>query len=183
MRQYETTFIVDAHLSDDQIEKTIDKLKKFVEDAGARIDHIDRWGKRRLAYEIAKKQYGYYVFVRFKAEETFVKELEREDKLDDAVLRYLTVLVPKTALKEEARLKEKEKEKEREKEKVVPPEPPKADKKVDGPPPEEKKDVPPPEEKEDTPPPEEKKDAPPSEEEKAESADDKYRDDKSEEGS
>jgi small subunit ribosomal protein S6 len=103
MNQYETTFIVDAHLSDDQIEKTVEKITAFIEKSGAKIALVDRWGKRRLAYEIARKQYGYYVHARFEAEGTFIVELEREYKLDDTVLRYLTVAVTKAALKDEAK--------------------------------------------------------------------------------
>jgi small subunit ribosomal protein S6 len=103
LRQYETTFVVDAHLSNEQIESTIDKFTKFIEKNGVKIKNVDRWGKRRLAYEINKKQYGYYVYVRFEAEGTFIKTLERHYKLDEAILRYLTVLVPTVLLKEEER--------------------------------------------------------------------------------
>ena len=107
MQQYESTFIVDAHLSDDVIEKTIDKFKKVMEEGGATIHNIDRWGKRRLAYEIARKQYGYYVYIRFEAEGAFIQELEREYKLDDTILRTLTVVVPVAALRQEKRDEEK----------------------------------------------------------------------------
>ena len=60
-------------------------------------------GSLSLAYEINKKQYGYYVCIRFEAEVDFIKPLERELKLDDSILRFLTILVPKAAFKEEAR--------------------------------------------------------------------------------
>ena len=103
MRQYETTFIVDAHLPGDQIETTIEKITKFIDKKGGKVLNIDRWGKRRLAYEIRKKQYGYYIYVRFEAENTFVKELEREYQLDESILRYLTLLMSRAALKEENR--------------------------------------------------------------------------------
>ncbi len=101
LREYETTFIVDAHLPVAQIDGVIEKVTKHIENNGGKVKFIDRWGKRRLAYEIAKKQYGYYVYIRFAAEGSFIKELEREFKLDDSVLRFLTVLVPKVVLKEE----------------------------------------------------------------------------------
>lgn len=94
-RQYETTFVIDAHLSGEQVDTTITKYTQFIEKNKGKVEHIDRWGKRRLAYEIAKKQYGYYVYVRFEADGSFVKEFERELRLDDSILRYLTVLVPK----------------------------------------------------------------------------------------
>ena len=101
LREYETTFIVDAHLPVAQIDGVIEKVTKHIENNGGEVKFIDRWGKRRLAYEIDKKQYGYYVYMRFAAKGSFIKEFEREFKLDDSVLRFLTVLVPKVVLKEE----------------------------------------------------------------------------------
>ncbi|HHS12892.1 MAG TPA: 30S ribosomal protein S6 [bacterium] len=108
VRQYETTFIVDAHLPTERIDETIEKFLSFIEKKGGKIHNVDRWGKRRLSYEIKKKQYGYYVYVRFESEGEFIRVLEREYRLDDAILRYLTVLVPKIALENEA-LRSKEK--------------------------------------------------------------------------
>jgi len=52
-RSYETTFIADAHLSNEQIETVISKFTKIITNNGGEIKFIDRWGKRRLAYEIA----------------------------------------------------------------------------------------------------------------------------------
>ena len=100
-RSYETIFIADAHLSNEQIETLINKFSKIITDNNGIIKHIDRWGKRRLAYEIAKKQYGYYVYVRFDSEGSLVKMLEREFRLDDNIIRYLTVLVPRCVVDNE----------------------------------------------------------------------------------
>lgn len=105
LRQYETTIAIDAHLPGEKVDAVIDKYTKYIEKNKGKVTFIDRWGKRRLAYEIAKKQYGYYVYLRFDADTTFIKELEREFKLDDAVLRYLTILIPKIMIKEEQRRK------------------------------------------------------------------------------
>ena len=107
LRQYETTFIVDAHLPGEAIEASIEKYSQFVEANGGKVVSVDRWGKRRLAYEINKKQYGYYVCMRFDAEGEFVKALEREYKLDEQIIRYLTTVIPKLVLKEEALLRER----------------------------------------------------------------------------
>ena len=101
IREYETTFIVDSLLQEDQINATIEKTKSFIEKKGGKIKNIDRWGKRRLAYEIAKKQYGYYIYMRFQSEGSVIKDLEHHYKLDDSVLRHLTVLVPKIMIKQE----------------------------------------------------------------------------------
>ncbi len=101
LRQYETTFIINVHLEDEQINKTIEKYTTLIENKSGRIKSVDRWGKHRLAYEIAKKQYGYYVYIRFEAAASIIRDLERELKLDDSILRYLTIRVPKTALQKE----------------------------------------------------------------------------------
>ena len=101
IKPYETIIILDAHLSGDQTEAIITKYQKHIETNGGKIKLIDRWGKRRLAYEISRKQYGYYVYLRFDSEGSLIKPLEREFKLNDKVLRYLTVFVPKAALLEE----------------------------------------------------------------------------------
>ncbi len=101
IRQYETIFIVNVQLEDEQINKTIEKYTKFIDNHDGKVKSVDRWGKHRLAYEIAKKQYGYYVYVRFEAQGSTIHELEREFKLDDSILRYLTVLLPKSAIEKE----------------------------------------------------------------------------------
>ncbi|RKY76078.1 30S ribosomal protein S6, partial [candidate division KSB1 bacterium] len=102
MRQYETTFVIDTHLADEAIEKAIEKYKDFISGNGGTVINVDRWGKRRLAYEIRKKQYGYYVCIRFEADATFNEKLEKEFKLDGSILRYLTLLISKAQLQEEA---------------------------------------------------------------------------------
>jgi len=101
VRQYESIFIVDSHLPNEQIEACIVKHTLLIEKNGGKIKLIDRWGKKRLAFEIAKKQYGFYVYVRFEGEGKLCQELNRSFKLDDAVIRFLTVTVPKAALKAE----------------------------------------------------------------------------------
>ncbi len=105
IRQYEVTYIVDAHLPGEQIDVTIEKISRFIDKNGGKVQNMDRWGKRRLAYEIARKQYGYYVCVRFESGADFVKALERDLKLDDTIIRFLTIQVQEAALQEEARIK------------------------------------------------------------------------------
>ncbi len=107
VRQYETTFIVDAHLQNEEIEAAVTKYTQLIEKHGGKIKLIDRWGKRRLVYEIAKKQYGYYVYVRFEAEGTIVEALEKDFRIDDTILRYLVLVVPKVVVNAEAEMPEK----------------------------------------------------------------------------
>ena len=101
MRQYETTFILDAHFSHDEMESNIQKYSHLIEKQKGKIKFIDRWGKRRLAYEIDKKQYGYYIYMRFEGEGSIIKSLEKELRMDDQCLRFLTVLVPQSVIQEE----------------------------------------------------------------------------------
>ncbi|MBN1893183.1 30S ribosomal protein S6 [bacterium] len=101
IKTYETTFIIDAHLSTDETEAIISKYLKFFEKNNARVIRVDRWGKRRLAYEIARKQYGFYFYIQYEADGAFNKELERQYSLDERVLRHLTIFLPKKWLEAE----------------------------------------------------------------------------------
>ncbi len=109
VKQYETTFILDAHLPNEQIETSVEKYIQLIDKNGGKIKSVERWGKRRLAYEIKKKQYGFYVYIRFESDGKLIQELERVYKLDDSVIRYLTVLVSKQALLEEQKKKDETK--------------------------------------------------------------------------
>ena len=100
-RLYETTIVLDPQLKSTEIEDAIKKVTTFITNHGGEIVKVDEWGKRRLAYEINKKQYGYYVYIRFSAPGQIVRLLEREYRLMEPVLRYLTVRVDKLMLKME----------------------------------------------------------------------------------
>jgi small subunit ribosomal protein S6 len=77
-------------LTPEEIEKAIDRVKELIEKAGGKILNIDTWGKRRLAYEIQKKQYGYYVSIEFEEKGSVPSILDNEYNYNDKVLRYLT---------------------------------------------------------------------------------------------
>jgi small subunit ribosomal protein S6 len=112
--QYEVTIVVDAHLSNEVIEAVVQKYVDLIEKNQGAIKEVDRWGKRRLAYEIAKKQYGYYVYIRFEAEGVLILEMERLFKLDESIIRFLTIKLPKNAIKQEENQKNKIKHSENE---------------------------------------------------------------------
>ena len=109
MAMYETIFILDSLLSSEEIEKTINRVKEIIETNGGKVISIDKWGKRRLAYEIQKKQYGFYVAVEFDGEGPLVNILANEYNFNDKVLRYLTYRYTINKLK--ARKKEVESKK------------------------------------------------------------------------
>ena len=93
MKKYETTFIIDSLIKNEEIEGIITKVEKFISNNGGEIEEVERWGKKRLAYEIKKRQYGYYVHVIFSAHNKLNRLLDREYLLDENIIRYLTLLV------------------------------------------------------------------------------------------
>ncbi len=88
---YETVFVLDAQLEDSARDKRIQGVLDFLSQHAERMIKTDRWGNRRLAYEIKGKQQGHYVLVQYEASGALVPELERMFRLDEAVLRYLTM--------------------------------------------------------------------------------------------
>ena len=88
---YETVFVLDAQLEDSARDKRIQGVVDFLSQHAERVIKTDRWGNRRLAYEINRKQQGHYVLVQYEASGAMVPELERIFHLDEAVLRYLTM--------------------------------------------------------------------------------------------
>ena len=91
MKMYETTYIIDAQLEDPAIEERVQRYTSFVSAHAQEVIRVDRWGERRLAYEIKKRQQGYYVLMQYRAEGTVVSDLEQMFRLDEGILRYLTV--------------------------------------------------------------------------------------------
>ncbi len=99
MRKYETIFVIDSLLKSEEIENIISKYERFISANGGIIDVVEQWGKKRLAFEIKKRQYGYYVYIRFDGPPTMIKQLEREYRLNESLLRYKTLIMKKMALK------------------------------------------------------------------------------------
>ena len=102
MNYYENTFVVDAQLPDDVIQEEVNKFQAAVSENGGKILHFEEWGNRRLAYEIRKRTQGYYVFMQFSAPVTLIAELERAFRLDESILRYLTILIDEKAIKKDS---------------------------------------------------------------------------------
>jgi len=99
LRKYETIIVIDSLLKLEEIEGIINKYERFISANGGQIETTDRWGKRRLAYEIKKRQYGFYVLIRFDAPPGMIKQLDREYRLNEYLLRTMTTLLNKRALK------------------------------------------------------------------------------------
>ena len=90
MNSYETLFVVDASLAEEEIKATIEKFTALITENGT-IESIDEWGKRKLAYPINDKNDGYYVLVNFKSEGSFTAELERLYGINENILRSIVI--------------------------------------------------------------------------------------------
>lgn len=95
MRNYETVFIVDPVLSEQQIKDAVAKFKKLIADNGGDLYHTEDWGMRKLAYPIQNKKTGYYNLCEYKADPTFIQKLEVEFRRDENIIRFLTVALDK----------------------------------------------------------------------------------------
>lgn len=94
MREYEIMFILPADADEALVGTAVDRITKVISTSGGEVGKIDRWGRRRFAYEIAHQTEGYYVVVRFTAEPTTAAELERTLNLADEIVRHKVLVVP-----------------------------------------------------------------------------------------
>ena len=97
MRRYETIIIIDPDLSAEEREPVLARVKDVIAQQDGYLAFIDDWGTRKLAYEIKKKARGYYVRFDFCGTAAVVDEIERFFRIDDRVLKYMTVLLDKIA--------------------------------------------------------------------------------------
>lgn len=89
-RQYETMFILSPDLDEEGTEKLVEKFSNLLSNS-AKLDNLEKIGRKKLAYPINYKTEGYYVLANFNAETSFPHELERQFKITDGVLKYLVV--------------------------------------------------------------------------------------------
>jgi small subunit ribosomal protein S6 len=87
MRRYELMIILDPELEERTVAPSLDQFLTVVRQGGGSVEKVDIWGRRRLAFEIAKKTEGIYAVVDLTAEPATVKELDRQLNLNEAVLR------------------------------------------------------------------------------------------------
>ena len=97
MRRYETIIITDPDLSAEQRDPVLQRVADVVSQGDGYLALTDEWGSRKLAYEIKKKDRGYYIRFDFCGTGAVVNEMERFFRIDDRVMKYMTVLVDKTA--------------------------------------------------------------------------------------
>ena len=92
MRNYEVMLILPAEADEQVVSTAVDRISRTLADAGGEVGKIDRWGRKRFAYEIDRQNEGYYVVVQFSADPASLRELDRVLSLADEVLRFKTVV-------------------------------------------------------------------------------------------
>jgi small subunit ribosomal protein S6 len=98
MNNYETVFILNPVLSEDQAKDTVEKFVKVLKKAKAEIVNTENWGLKKLAYPIQKKSTGFYALLEFAAAPDTVNALETEFRRDESVMRFLTTVLDKHSL-------------------------------------------------------------------------------------
>ena len=93
MRPYEILVIVDPRPTDEEVAQLLTRLQDNLKELGGEVTRVDNWGKRRLAYDIRKQREGTYAVFEVSAEPGVVKEFERQLKLNENVLRFLSTRV------------------------------------------------------------------------------------------
>lgn len=91
MREYETVFILHPEIDETGIEREIESIRKTIEEGQGEVTGVYKWGRRKLAYPIVKVNEGFYTLIRFRSGPEVLKELDRRYKINESVLRHLTV--------------------------------------------------------------------------------------------
>jgi small subunit ribosomal protein S6 len=94
LREYEVMLILPAEADEKVVSTAIDRITRVISARGGEVAEIDRWGRRRFAYELDRLHEGYYVVATFTAEPTAQPELERALNLADEVIRYKVLVLP-----------------------------------------------------------------------------------------
>jgi small subunit ribosomal protein S6 len=90
--KYETTFILEPGLDENRLNEELERVSQWIKELGGQVVEVQRWGKRRLAYEIGKRRDGIYTLIVHEGSGPMVKEIERRMRLNEAVMRVLSVI-------------------------------------------------------------------------------------------
>ncbi|MBT8360805.1 MAG: 30S ribosomal protein S6 [Deltaproteobacteria bacterium] len=93
MRRYEQIYILRPSLGEDEINSVVENTNQIILSESGSIISNDKWGMKKLAYPIKKELQGYYVFCDFASTPAAVSEMERKFRIDDSVLKYMTVKI------------------------------------------------------------------------------------------
>ncbi len=98
MNNYETVFIMNPVLSEEQIKETVNKFVSFIKTNKGTVSHQENWGLKKLKYTIQKKKTGFYYLLEFTSEGKLINDLEIEFKRDERVIRWQTIKLEKFAM-------------------------------------------------------------------------------------
>ncbi len=90
-REYETIYVVRPNTSNEGVADVNERVRKIIEGMDGKVIKVDNWGKRRLAYEVEKERKGIYLYWQYLATRGVVEEIERNMRMLDSVIRYMTV--------------------------------------------------------------------------------------------
>lgn len=91
MPSYESIFILRPDLGEAEIETNLEKVKEIITSKGGVINRIEKWGKKRLAYQVKKQRFGSYIFVVLEGRPNLIPDLEKNYKLNEDVIKYMTI--------------------------------------------------------------------------------------------
>jgi len=91
MRYYETLYLINPNIADEDYREVVNKFNNFVEKNKGVVIRVEEWGKKTLAYNVKKFDKGYYVLLQYCGESILIEKLQRDLKLDDRVIKYQTV--------------------------------------------------------------------------------------------
>jgi small subunit ribosomal protein S6 len=92
LREYETVFVLHPNYEEKEFEAEVQAVSDMITASGGSIIEIDRWGRRRLAYDIKKVHEGIYTLLRYNSEPGVLKDIERRFRMNERMLRYMTVI-------------------------------------------------------------------------------------------
>ena len=107
MNHYETVFIMNPVLSEDQVKETVKRYISYLKDNKAEIVSEENWGLKKLKYAIQKKKSGFYYLIEYKANGSILSDMDVDFKRDETVLRWLTVKLDKYAVEYAVRRRNK----------------------------------------------------------------------------
>lgn len=97
MRRYETIFIIDPDIPDENKEPIYERIGDIIEHQNGFLARTEKWGNKRLAYDIKKKARGYYIRLDYCGTGSLIDEIERFFRIDDRILKYMTIVLEKDA--------------------------------------------------------------------------------------
>ncbi|HET7903383.1 MAG TPA: 30S ribosomal protein S6 [Candidatus Eisenbacteria bacterium] len=95
MKLYETTIIYDPSLEETRLNEEVERVTQPIAAAGGTVVEVQRWGKKKLAYIIRKRRDGIYIHVKHQSPPGLIAEMDRRFRLNESVLRHLTIMAPK----------------------------------------------------------------------------------------